>query len=309
MDQLGGYFARLRLSRCSVLSTFKLCREESCTCRSKDSVSWSPDKHDSAFRSRSNPIWFENLLGGKDPALVLFCFPYAGGSTNAFRHWRPCLPSEVNVCLVHVPGRGKRVNERPLTRLNLLVEAIADQICSDLRYPFAFYGHSMGAMISFELARELRRRYGVEPVGLFLSGRPAPQLVRSGPIAFDLPHDDFIAILRKLNGTPRELLENPEVLELLLPALRADFEIVDTYEYRPEPRLSCPITVYGGLQDRAAPIGDLLRWKELTLAAFRVRWFRGDHFFIHAPDGEFLEALRLDIFDTLFDSRGEALST
>lgn len=270
---------------------------------------WSPGKTDSAFRSRSDPIWFENLLGGDDPSLVLFCFPYAGGSANVFRHWRSSLPSEVSVCLVHVPGRGKRVNERPFTRLNCLVEAIADQICGELRYPFAFYGHSMGAMISFELARELRRRYGIEPTRLFLSGRPAPHLVRSGPMAFNLPHDDFIAILRELNGTPRELLDDPEFAELFLPALRADFEIVDTYEYRPEPRLSCPITVYGGLQDEVAPVAELLQWKELTLAAFRVRWFPGDHFFIHSADKSFLEALRLDISRTLCDGHGQGLST
>jgi medium-chain acyl-[acyl-carrier-protein] hydrolase len=272
-------------------------------------VLWSPDEPGTTPRSHSNPIWFENLPGGKTPALILFCFPYAGASTHVFRHWRQYFPPRVDVCLVHVPGRGRRAKEPPFTRLNLLVDAIADHIGSELRHPFAFYGHSMGAMISFELARELRRRCGIEPVELFLSGRPAPHVVRSKPITFNLPDDELITILRKLNGTLHELLEDSEITEFFLPALRADFEIVDTYECRPEPRLSCPITVYGGLQDKIAPVADLLAWKELTLAAFKVRLFPGDHFFIHAANAEFLEAFRLDISDTFCDSPGQVLST
>ena len=252
----------------------------------------------------SNSVWFESLSRGHPPALRLFCFPYAGGSGQTFRTWQRYFPSEVDLCLVHLPGRGRRFDERPFTRMNLLVDTIASHIEGKLPCPFAFYGHSMGALISFELARELRRRCGIEPVQLFLSGQGAPHLRPTGPATFGLSQDEFIVKLRELNGTPQELLEDAELTELILPILRADFEIVETYEYQPGACLSCPITVYGGLQDKEVPVGNLREWKEHSPAQFKVRLFPGAHFFIDASSVRFLEVLRLDISDSLREVAG-----
>jgi medium-chain acyl-[acyl-carrier-protein] hydrolase len=188
--------------------------------------------------------------------------------------------------------------------MRLLVDTIAYHVERELRYPFGFYGHSMGALISFELARELRRRHGIEPVQLFLSGRGAPHVRPAKPATFNLADDEFIVKLRELNGTPQELLEDAETMEVLLPILRADFEVVETYEYQPGACLSCPITVYGGIQDKEVPVGDLREWKEHSPAPFKVRLFPGDHFFIHASSVRFLEVLRLDISDSLRNLAG-----
>jgi medium-chain acyl-[acyl-carrier-protein] hydrolase len=250
-------------------------------------------------RRGSNPIWFERLSRGPSAALCLFCFPYAGGAAQVFRSWRQYLPQEVDLCLVHLPGRAARLAERPVTRLSVLVDAIAAHIGDEIRHPFAFYGHSMGALISFELAREARRRYGIEPAELFVSGRIAPHVTSTEPAIFNLPSDELIGKLRELNGTPQEVFENTELAEIFLPILRADFELVDTYEYRAEARLSCPITVYGGLEDKRVRVEDLRAWKEQTEAAFKIKFFPGDHFFIHSLKMQFLEALQLDLTDSL----------
>ncbi len=239
--------------------------------------------------------WFESLTTARDPLLRLFCFPYAGGSAHVFREWQRHLAPEIDVCLVHLPGRAQRMGERPHARLQPLVEEVADAIRSESRSPFAFYGHSMGAIISFELARELRRRNCDAPVHLFLSAHRAPIIKRAARPTFDLPVQELIAEILKLNGTPREFFEHPEIQSTLLPLLRADFEITDTYEYRAESPLTCPITVYGGERDDLAPTQSLPAWEQQTTAEFQLRVFSGDHFFIQSHRAEFVRLLRQDL--------------
>jgi medium-chain acyl-[acyl-carrier-protein] hydrolase len=246
----------------------------------------------------SSRRWFEYLSIGQRQSLRLFCFPYAGGSAQVFRKWRRHFPSEIGMCLVHLPGRGMRIGEQPFIRLKPLVETIADLIVREPQPPYALFGHSMGSLISFELARELRRRGFTAPVRLFLSGRGAPISPDPEPPTFNLPHDAFIAEVRRLNGTPGELLDNAETRELFLPLLRADFEMVDTYEYHPEEPLSCPFTLYGGLEDQDVPVEKLRAWEELTSGGCTMRMFAGDHFFIHSS-AVFLDALRDDILSTV----------
>src|SRR5579863_3172734 len=210
--------------------------------------------------THSDSSWFEPLSTRPKPRLRVFCFPYAGGNPQMFRPWQRHFPPEVDLCLVHLPGRGKRFGQPAFTRMAPLVDAIADAIPPELQQPFAFYGHSMGATISFELARELRRRHAVEPIHLFLSGRRAPHIKDTDPPSYNLPHDEFLAELKRLNGTPKEFLENPEIAEVFLPLLRADFELIETYEYLAGERLTCPITVYGGLEDKDVPADYLRGW-------------------------------------------------
>ena len=246
----------------------------------------------------SASTWFEHLSRGKEPALRVFFFPYAGGSADVYRSWRRWIPEQIDVCLVHLPGRGKNIKQPAFKRLIPLVNEIANRIDHETRIPYVLYGHSMGAVISFELSRELFRRHGNGPKHLFVSGRVAPQWPPD-EITFNLPHDKFLDKLKNLNGTPREVLENPELMQLFSSILRADFEIVQTYEYQLGEPLPCPITVYGGLEDEHVPSESCHAWGKQTSAGYKVRMFKGDHFFIRNPGPEFINAFQRDLLSAI----------
>jgi medium-chain acyl-[acyl-carrier-protein] hydrolase len=215
--------------------------------------------------------------------LRLFCFPYAGAGALIFRKWADGLPREVELCPIQLPGRGTRLTEPPFTMLSCLVEALARVLVPLLDKPFAFFGHSLGALIGFELARQIRRQHGVHPVRLFASAGRAPQIPHRTPPIHNLANEEFLAELRRLNGTPRELLDHEELMEVMLPILRADFALYETYLYSNEPPLNCPISAFGGVQDRRVSASDLEAWRSQTSASFSLRMFPGDHFFLKEP--------------------------
>ena len=239
--------------------------------------------------------WFTFPRPNPHASLRLFCFPYAGGRASVFRLWPDNLPSTIEVCAVELPARGRRIKEHPIARLAPLAQSIAHSLPLCFDKPFVFFGHSMGALLSFEVARQLRRQYGRQPVQLIVSGRRAPQVPDKDPPTNSLPESDFVAELRRLNGTPKEVLEHAELLEFMLPILRADFEVNETYDYVAEPPLSCPITACGGLQDREVSRPDLDAWREQTNASFVLRMFPGDHFFLNAYQPLFLRSLAYDL--------------
>jgi medium-chain acyl-[acyl-carrier-protein] hydrolase len=243
--------------------------------------------------------WFETVQGAKEGAPRLFCFPYAGGSTQVFRSWQRQFAPEITLCLAHLPGRAMRIGEPPFRGLKPLVAALAQAIINEPQGPFAFWGHSMGALISFELARELRRAGQRGPQALLVSGHGAPQIPETDPPIFKLPEQEFVAELRRFNGTPKELLENPELTQLFLPTIRADFEVVETYVYEPDEPLACPIHAYGGLEDPSVPAEHLKEWQKLTSGPCKVRMFPGDHFYIHTCAADVINMLRRDFLDRL----------
>lgn len=200
-----------------------------------------------------------------------------------FRTWSDALPADVEVCPVQLPGRGTRLMERPFTRLSPLVEALAQALAPLLDRPFAFFGHSLGALVSFELARQIRRQYGVHPVRLFVSAGQAPQIPHRVPPIHTLPDKEFLVELRRLNGTPSELLDHEELMDIMLPLLRADFALYETYVYSTEPPLDCPISAFGGLQDHRVSKSDLEAWRAQTSGPFSLQIFPGDHFFLKQP--------------------------
>lgn len=181
--------------------------------------------------------------------------------------------------------------EPPFTQLTPLVEAVTVALLPYLDQPFAFFGHSMGALVSFEVARLLRKNYQLSPVQLFVSGRRAPQLPNSESPIHALPEAEFLEELRRLNGTPEEVLANAELMEILLPVLRADFAVLETYGYSAEPPLECPITAFGGLQDTEVSCDHLEAWRNQTSAAFSLQMFPGDHFFLHSAQALLLQSL------------------
>jgi medium-chain acyl-[acyl-carrier-protein] hydrolase len=221
--------------------------------------------------------------------LRLFCFPYAGGSALVYRDWVNALPDFAELYLVQLPGRGRLMKEPPITRYKPLIAALTAALLPCLDKPFAFFGHSMGATIAFELSRRLRRERGVLPVCLFVSGSAAPHLPDRHPRTFDLPETEFIEDLRRLNGTPQEVLEHPELMEMMMPVLRADFELVQTYVYTDAPPFDCPITAFGGIQDALVPRADLEAWRGQTSAAFTLHMLPGDHFFLHTAQHALLQ--------------------
>ncbi|GET40862.1 thioesterase II family protein [Microseira wollei] len=236
-------------------------------------------------------IWIAGSQPNNPQArLRLFCFPYSGGGASTFRIWGKDLPPEIEVCPVQLPGRENRLKEPPFTQLFSLVEILA-QVLPFNQIPFAFFGHSMGALISFALARELRRQNKIAPVHLFVSAYRAPQLAT--PIA-DLTDEVFDSLvmeeLRLAGGIP-DFLENERVMQKLLPTIRADMRIVKTYTYSPEAPLDCPISVFGGTEDALVSQSQLSAWREQTRTSFELQLFPGNHFFCNENRKCFLDAL------------------
>ncbi len=234
--------------------------------------------------------WITAAQGHPGTRLRLFCLPYAGGGSGMFHAWSRGLPPEIQVCPIRLPGREDRLREQPFTRVAPLVDELARAIEPYLDRPFAIFGHSMGAWIGFELASLLDRR-GLSPVYLVVSGMPAPQLRPRDARAHELPDAEFVARLHELQGTPVEVLSNPELLALVLPLLRADFELVETYRYTQDKPLTCPILAFGGLSDPEVSHEELLAWCEQTQAVFELCMLPGGHFFVNESHAALLRVL------------------
>jgi medium-chain acyl-[acyl-carrier-protein] hydrolase len=230
-----------------------------------------------------------------EPRARLFCFPCAGGASHSFHSWRSRLPPGVELCAIELPGRGRRLRERACEGLTPLIEQIAEAISPSLETEFAFYGHSMGAIIAFELCRLLRRRSLPIPFLLMIAASRAPHLPRRGKRIHDSPDAEFIRSLRKLGGTPDEVLDDSDLMQLLLPALRGDFSIVETYQYRLEAPLPLPIAIFGGSDDKGISVSDLHDWKVQTSEHCSLKLFPGGHFFVASHEADLLDALRVEL--------------
>ena len=184
--------------------------------------------------------------------------------------------------------------ETSFSQISPLVHSLADAFLPHFDKPFALFGHSMDALVGFELACQLRRQYSLEPVQLFVSGCFAPQIPDPHLIG-DLPEAEFLEELRRLNGMPEEVLDHTELLQLMLPALRADCMLTETYAYMNQPPLNCPISVFGGLQDPLVSRDDLEAWRVHTSASFSLRMLHGDHFFLHTAQPLLLEILAREV--------------
>lgn len=225
----------------------------------------------------------------KQPSLRLYCFAHAGGSAVVYHHWHKMLPVNIEVCAVQLPGRGHRIKETLLDDFSTLVDAVTEGLQPQLSstVPFAFFGHSMGAMLAFEVTRNLRRRSQTLPIHLLVSGCRAPQFTLDREPIHRLSRADFIEKLRDYNGTPAEALENVELMEMMEPVLRADFRVVETREYNEEAPLAMPISCFGGHQDERVKHEHLVGWRQHTSAGFWQQMFPGDHFY-HLSDSKAL---------------------
>lgn len=240
------------------------------------------------------PLWLPYRRPRPDAALRLFCFPYAGGLASVFRPWQRDLPPEVEVCAVQLPGRERHWEPPAFTSLSRLVDALVEVLRPLLDRPYVLAGHSMGGTIAFELARRLQLRR--PPVQVIVSGTRAPHLPAPRGPRHVLPDNELVQELRRMGGTPREVLENEELMALVLPLVRADLELNDTHVHSPGPPLDCPLSAFGGLHDPIVPVEAVEGWRLYTRGGFRARMFEGDHFFIHTHHadllGEVLDDLR-----------------
>ena len=216
-------------------------------------------------------------------SIRLFCFPYAGGGASVFARWMRDLPPDIEVCPVQLPGRENRISETCLSSVEEVAAQAAEALAPCFDMQFAFFGHSLGALIVYELAQTLRRVRNIQPQKLIVSAHRAPQVPFPRAPTWRLPDADLKQRLLELNGTPKEVLLHPELLELILPMIRADFRLDETYthpgNYEP---LDCPITAFGGLQDPETSAADLQSWREMTRGQFEFKSLDGDHFFIHS---------------------------
>ncbi|NEZ61090.1 thioesterase II family protein [Adonisia turfae] len=216
------------------------------------------------------------------PKLRLLCFPHAGGSARVFYDWPELLPSAVEVCAVELPGRGKRLFETPYTDIISLLQILGPELVPFLDVPFACFGHSLGARIAFEFSRWSQQTVQLTPRHLWAAAARAPHLPPDREPIHDLPSADFILELQGYNGTPESVLKNPELMELMLPMLKADFSLLETYQYQPKAQLACPITCFWGEQDEIANHTDVAAWQQHT-NIFTFEAVPGDHFFANHP--------------------------
>lgn len=238
--------------------------------------------------------WLLRVKSNPQARLRLFCFPYSGGGASAFASWGQSLPASIAVCPVQLPGRESRIAEPPFVSMDALVPCVAEALRPLLNPPYALFGHSLGALVAFEVARYLRALGAPPPANLFVSACRAPHGSFPEP-TYELPEAEFLGRIRRLKGTPNAVFENPELLELVLPILRADTTIYDTYRFQPGDPIECPITALGGVADDHVSRADLADWSIHTKAAFRLRMFPGDHFFLQSARPQLLRALATDL--------------
>jgi medium-chain acyl-[acyl-carrier-protein] hydrolase len=244
----------------------------------------------SMTRTVSRNGWIVTPRPNPNADVRLFCFHYAGGSATLFQKWADSLPPLVELCAIQLPGRGARIGEPLLSNVAAVVDPLASAMTPYLDKPFMFFGHSMGALLSYEVAHRLREMYALQPEHLFVSGRRAPQFP-AHTAYHSLSDSEFMQRLHRLNGTPKAILENAELMQLMLPMLRADFQICETHRYQERMPLTCPISALGGLQDPDVEYSHLTAWRSQTTGQFNLHMFDGDHFFIQSATLAVLQVL------------------
>ncbi len=233
--------------------------------------------------------WLQNFGATRQPVARLFCFPHAGGVPAIFRPWRDGIPEQVELTAIQLPGRGGRLREPPIASIPALTDLITYELLPYLDRPYAFFGHSMGAVLALEIARAAVKAGRDAPAHVFLSARRPPHLPRLEADLHRLPDDAFLKLLgARYGGVPAEVLQEPDLLALFLPTLRADITALETFAAPEHEPLTCALTAYGGDQDGLVTLDQLRAWRAYTTGPFRVKQFRGGHFYLNGERAELL---------------------
>lgn len=236
------------------------------------------------IRAQQSDGWLSSQIRGEEPRIRLFCLPHAGAGTAMYNLWKRLLPAVVEVCPVQIPGRESRLSEPSLTDSQELIAEITSAIAPLTDMPYAIFGHSMGALLALDLARNLRDCGLPTPSYLFVSGRNATHVPLKQGSIHQLPDEEFLeALAVRYGGLPQEILDTPEMLELYLPILRADLTLLENHRYQESAPLDCPIAAFAGEDDTNVSRAGLEAWGHHTTAAFETRWFDGDHFYLSGP--------------------------
>jgi medium-chain acyl-[acyl-carrier-protein] hydrolase len=235
-----------------------------------------------------------------EPVPRLLCYPYAGGGAGIYRGWDALATGRVAVVAAQLPGRERRYREPPHRRLEPLAERLVDEMVADRNgavfdRPYAVFGHSMGGLVAFEVARAARRRGLPGPALVAASGVEAPDYPPSEPPLHLLDDEEFATKIEEMGGTPREVLDNPELMRVVLPILRADCEACETYEPAGEPPLDCPIVAFRGEQDTLTHADGVEQWANHTTGRFRCVAYEGDHFFFRDRREDILAEIVSDL--------------
>jgi len=236
--------------------------------------------------------WFANSRQKQTADLRLFCFPYAGDLGSAFYRWPDLFRPAIDVYPIVLPGRGIRSDEVLMRRIDPLLLSLRSALDGLLDRPFAFFGHSLGALLAYELACHLAVAKGPEPVALFVSGRRAAHLPPSHREVHALAEDEFIEAIGQYNGTPPEILLDPNLMSYVAPVLRADLEINETYTYRHNGKLNCEIMAFGGESDVFTSADELSKWTDLSNGKFTLQMMPGDHFFLRTQQAAIISILK-----------------
>jgi len=250
----------------------------------------------SATNWKSGAPWIVRPRPNPAATLRLFCFPYAGLGASLYRSWPPVFPPAIDVVLMQPPGREGRWSDKPFQSLEAVVPSAVASMLPLLDLPFVFYGHSLGALTAFEVARYLRRHRHPQPMHLFASAHRAPQLPNPHPEIRTLPDKEFIdQICTQYGGIPQAVLDNPDLVELMLPCLRADFTVFETYAYAEDAPLGCGITAFGGTRDKRVSEAEVSAWRAQTTGEFRFQMFDGNHFFLQDRRDDVLAGIKRDL--------------
>ena len=255
--------------------------------------------------------------GAGDAPERLFCFPHAGGGPAFFRSWPSAFTPEIDVLPVQLPGREARLDESPYRRLGQLIDPLCAALEPYLDRPYALFGHSMGSLVAYEVARRFSEGAHPAPSCLVVSGRRGPRIPSHRRILHGLPDGEFLAEVVRLGGMPQEIVDTPDLMELLLPVLRADYELSETYRpssaawlgrgaapdaadpATPGARLRCPVAAYMGAADPEVDHAGLRGWRRETTGEFVGRIFPGDHFYLRGGRPDVLRAVLADLRNAL----------
>ncbi len=228
-----------------------------------------------------NNKWFPyGIRNSKKSKAKVFCFHYAGGGSSIFKHW-VTHDTSIEFIPIELPGRGSRIGESCIEDFNLLVHELMKNIVPviDSHTPFSFFGHSMGAVIAFETAFQLKKKYNISPEKIIVAGRHAPHKMDTSEFHSKLSDEELVAELRLLNGTPKEVLDNKELIAFLIPMIRSDLRLHENFSYKSQ-KINIPIVAHAAAEDIDATLPIMNYWKELTRDNFTIKEFKGDHFFV-----------------------------
>ncbi|GMK39952.1 thioesterase [Paenibacillus sp. CCS19] len=236
-----------------------------------------------------------SYLPKPDAKAILFCLPFAGGSASFYKRWSALLP-DIDVVAIQLPGRDERLFEQPFLHVHNLIESLAPQILPMLERPFSFMGYSMGGIIAYELAYYLQNLHGLYSEHLFIGACRSPHSNGWLSLPRSYSDDDIMTKLRDLGGTPKEILEQPELLNIILPTIRADFMLCSNYKPRVNfLKLRSSIHVFGGMQDATVSDQDAAQWAAHTDNRFAYKPYEGGHFFIHDYLSDIVQSIHVSM--------------